>query len=69
MRVFQGITEEARFENGEDSDNGVDPFYEVDQDEEYDEGPILSYNSNPDPSTNNQNIPPLFTRDELIRRK
>ena len=45
LRVFQGIAEEATFEDGEDSDGEISPFFDAVEHEEsmddaYDEQPI-----------------------------
>ena len=69
LRVFKGITEDATFENGEDSDGEIGPFlddvvHEASINELYDEQPMLSLESE---TTNTVNVlpPPPFTNDEL----
>ena len=69
FRVFKGITEDATFENGEDSDGEIGPFlddvaHEPSIDELHDDQSILSLES---ASTNTVNVllPPPFTNEEL----
>ena len=70
LRVFQGITEEATFEDGEDSDVEIGPFFDAVEHEEsmddaYDEQPILLLETSIESNYSDDPPPPPFTLDEL----
>ena len=74
LRVFQDITEEVTFEDEEDSDGKIGTFFdavvgEEIQDNAYDEQKFLTFEPNPDPSTDTSHVPLLFTPDELNKMK
>ena len=67
LRLFQGITEEANFEDGEDSDGEIGPFFdaverEESMDDAYDENPILSLETSIESNDADVPPPPPFTR-------
>ena len=74
LRVFQGITEEATFEDGEDSDGEIGPFFDAVEHEEYmddayDEQPIFSLETSIESNDADVPPPPPFTLDELKKMR
>ena len=71
LRVFCGISEEATFENGEDSDGETGPFLDAVEDEEekdngYNEEPLQVLETETETEINN--TLPEFTSDELKKK-
>ena len=74
LQLFQGITEEATFEDGEDSGGEIGPFFDAVEHEEsmddaYDEEPILSLETSIESNDADVPPPPPFALDELKKMK
>ena len=73
LRVFCGISEEATFEDGEDSDGETGPFLDAVEDEEekdngYNEEPLQVLETETEAETQINNTSPEFTSGELKKK-